>query len=69
VFLHVSPQLINADELLIAAGFRALKLVIRVVNLAVLGQVGRLAELLAAYFALEGLLACVCALVHCCVSN
>lgn len=62
--LNVSPQLVLAVEAPRAALVRTREPPRGLVSAAVLGQVGRLAEALAADVAREGLLACVGALVH-----
>ena len=62
----MTAQLVDADELAVTPGFVALELVVRVVRLAVLRQVRRLAEAFAADLALERFLARVRTNMHCC---
>lgn len=64
MFCLVPPELVDPYELAVAAGLVTLELVIGVVRFSVFRQVRGLAETLAAYLALQGLLTCVCAYVH-----
>jgi len=62
--LLVPPQLVEPVERLVAPGFAAAEPPLGLVDALVLGQVGRLAERLAADGAFEGLVARVDAAVH-----
>lgn len=65
VYATMPPQLVLAVKVLATAGKRTHVRALFVVGALVLGQVGRLAEALAADVADEGLLALVGAHVHC----